>query len=61
MCAQCMAGAMTAVASATGVRSWLASRRFSWLTPTRMRAATVVLLGAALLASGMLVSGSGTS
>jgi hypothetical protein len=53
-----MASAMTAVAGATGLRSWLAARRFSWLTPRRMRAVTIVLLGCALLAAALLASGS---
>ena len=57
MCAQCMAGAMTAVAGATGVRAWLGTRAFGWLTPRRLRAITVVLVGSALIASTVLVSG----
>lgn len=58
MCMQCMAAAMGASATATGTRSYIASRHFSWLTPRRLRAATVSLLAAALLASSLLVSGS---
>lgn len=56
---QCMMGAMTAGAGATGARSWLATRRWQWLTPTRLRRATMFLLGAALLASATLIGGSG--
>jgi hypothetical protein len=55
---QCMVGAMSAGATATGTRSWLASRHYSWLTPARLRLLTLVLLGAALVASALLVSGS---
>jgi hypothetical protein len=55
---QCMIGAMSTGAAATGARSFLASRHFSWLTPRRMRLVTVSLLGAALFASAFIVSGS---
>jgi hypothetical protein len=55
---QCMASAMVAVGGAAGTRSWLAARRFSWLTPKRLRAATATLMAAALVASSLLVSGS---
>lgn len=55
MCAQCMAGAMTAVAGATGIRAWLATRAFGWLTPSRLRAITFALIGTALIASMVLV------
>jgi hypothetical protein len=58
MCVQCMMGAMTAGAAATGTRSWLATRGWSWLTPERLRAATIALLVAALLASATVLSGS---
>ncbi|MTD46786.1 hypothetical protein GKE82_21455 [Conexibacter sp. W3-3-2] len=59
MCAQCMMGAATAATAATGMRSWLATRRWSWLTRERLHRLTVVLLGSGLLASALLVSGSG--
>jgi hypothetical protein len=58
MCIQCMMGAMTAGASATGIRSWLAQRSFSWLTPRRLRVITAGLLCAALVASSVLLGGS---
>ena len=58
MCAQCMAGAMTATASAAGIRAWLATRAFHWLTPARLRAITIGLIAAVLLASTVLVGGS---
>ena len=54
-----MMGAMTAGAGATGIRAWLGWRRLSWLTPRRMRALTVALLAGALLASSVVVGGSG--
>jgi Rad3-related DNA helicase len=54
-----MATAMTAVGAASGVRSYLGVRRFSWLTPRRLKAITFVLAIGAVLASGTLVSGSG--
>jgi len=59
MCMQCMAGAMTATAGAAGIRAWLATRTFRWLTPKRLKAITVALVATALLASTVLVSGSG--
>jgi hypothetical protein len=58
MCVQCMMGAMTAGAAASGSRSWLATRRWAWLTPERLRTATVALLIAALMASATVLSGS---
>jgi hypothetical protein len=61
VCMQCMVNAMAATAGATGVRSWLGAKKFSWLTPKRLRAATIVLMSAALLASATLVSGSSGS
>jgi hypothetical protein len=59
MCIQCMMGAMTATASATGVRAWLAQREWTWLTPKRLRLATVALLAAALVISAVGFGGSG--
>jgi hypothetical protein len=58
MCMQCMAGAMTATAGAAGIRAWLATRAFAWLTPRRLKAITIALATVALLASTVLVSGS---
>jgi hypothetical protein len=52
MCAQCMAAAATTVAGATGVRAWLGTRRWSWLTPRRLRRMTVALLAVAVVAAG---------
>ena len=51
---QCMMGAMTAGAGATGARSWLAGR----VTPKVLKRATIVLLTLAFLVAATL-SGSG--
>jgi hypothetical protein len=50
-------GAVTAVAGASGIRAWLAAKAFSWLTPKRMRAATISLGVAALVGSSLGLSG----
>jgi hypothetical protein len=54
-----MMGAMSATASATGIRAWLAQRDWHWLTPKRLRLATVALLVGALVVSAVGFSGSG--
>ena len=54
---QCVAGAMTAAAGATGLRSWLAAKRFSWMTPRRLRLATLGLICAGVLAASIGLSG----
>jgi hypothetical protein len=59
MCAQCMSTAMAAVGTASGLRAFVAGRRYSWLTPRRLRAVTFVLATCAVIASATLVSGSG--
>ena len=58
MCAQCMATAAAAATGATGLRAWLATRGWAWLTPPRLRRATITLLGVALGVAATL-SGSG--
>jgi len=58
MCAQCMATAATAAAGVTGVRAWLATRGWSWLTPRRLRSATAALVAIAVGVAATL-SGSG--
>ncbi len=55
MCAGCV---MVAAAGASGVRSWLAAHRLSWLTPQRLRAATITLFVAAFVISSVGMSGS---
>jgi hypothetical protein len=54
MCMQCVAGAMTAGAAATGSRAWIAVRFGHLLTPRRKRALTGVLIAAGVLAAGVV-------
>jgi len=61
MCAQCMMGAATATAGATGIRSWLAARRPLGLSDVALRRATVVLLAAALVVSAVVLGGASTA
>jgi hypothetical protein len=61
MCMQCMATAMTTGAAATGIRAWLATRGFSWMTPLRLQRVTICLFAAALIASALVFSGSGAT
>ena len=49
---------MTAGATAAGTRAYIAQKHFSWVTPKRLHWLTVGLLAAAVLASGLFVSGS---
>jgi hypothetical protein len=58
MCVQCMMGATTAVGAASGTRSWLATRRWAWLTPQRLHRITIALVVTALVASATILSGS---
>jgi hypothetical protein len=55
---QCMMGATTAVGAASGARSWLATRRWAWLTPQRLHRITLALVISALVASATVLSGS---
>jgi hypothetical protein len=52
MCMQCMASAMTAGAAATGMRAWIATHSPSWMTPRRLKLTTAAILAAGVLASG---------
>jgi hypothetical protein len=54
MCAQCMATAATAVGVASGARAYLGARRFSSLTPNRLKAITFALATGAILAAAGL-------
>jgi hypothetical protein len=54
MCMQCVAGAMTAGAAATGARAWLAVHAAGFLTPRRKRAMTVVLVVGGVVAAGAI-------
>jgi hypothetical protein len=49
---------MAAMAGASGARSWLQTRHTTWLTPRRMKVATVGLFTAAAIGSSVTVSGS---
>ncbi len=52
---------MAAAAGASGVRSWLQARHMTWLTPRRLRAATLALFVAAFGISSFGLSGSSTA
>jgi hypothetical protein len=52
-----MIGATTAAAGVTGVRAWPAAKGFSWLTPRRMRFATVSLVVAGVIGASVGLSG----
>jgi hypothetical protein len=54
----CVACAMTAAAGATGARTWLQNSHATWLTPRRMRVATIGVMSAALAVSTVGLSGS---
>jgi hypothetical protein len=51
---QCMMGAMSAGAAATGLRASLIARAPRWLTPCRKRRFTYVLLTLGVLAAGVI-------
>ena len=53
MRAQCMATATPAVAGATGIRAWLATRGYAWLTPRRLRVTTGALLSVAVVVAAI--------
>jgi hypothetical protein len=48
---------MAAASCATGLRSWLQTHNFTWLTPRRLRAVTIGAMCAAGLVSTIGVSG----
>jgi hypothetical protein len=54
MCMQCVAGAMTAAAAATGSRAWIVGRFGHLLTPARKRAVTAVLIVSGVVAAGAI-------
>jgi hypothetical protein len=49
---------MTAAAGATGARTWLQNHHATWLTPRRMKVATVGMMSAAFAVSTVGLSGS---
>jgi hypothetical protein len=57
MCAAC---AIAAAAGASGAGSWLQAQHLTWLTPKRMRAATVTMFIVAAGVSSVGLSGSST-
>jgi len=59
MCMQCAATATTAVGAASGIRVWLRLKAGAWMTPRRMRLATVSLLALAVLGSSVALGGTG--
>jgi hypothetical protein len=59
MCMQCMTGAMTAGAAATGARCWLQAHRPRWMSERGMAWTTRGLVGAGLLASVVALGGAG--
>jgi hypothetical protein len=52
---------MTAMAGATGARSWLQAQQSTWLTPERLRAFTIALFVVAFVISSVALSGSGVA
>jgi hypothetical protein len=52
-----MIGATTAAAGATGARAWLATRRYAWLTPRRLRFATGSLMAAGAVVAAVGLGG----
>lgn len=51
---QCMIGAMSAGATASGLRAWLGARKPHWLTPSRQRHVTYMLIALGVLAAGVI-------
>lgn len=49
---------MAAATGATGVRSWLQARHITWLTPQRLRTATIATFVTAFGFSSITLSGS---
>ena len=49
---------MTAAAGATGVRTWLQARGWTWLTPKRLRRVTIAAFIAAALVASIGINGS---
>jgi hypothetical protein len=49
---------MAAAAGATGARTWLQAHHATWLTPRRLRLATIALMCAAFAVSTVGLSGS---
>lgn len=56
MCAQCMATAATVAAGGAGLRAWVAAKRPAGLGPRGLRLLSGVLVGASVVAAGVLSS-----
>jgi hypothetical protein len=54
----CVGCAMAAATGATGARTWLQTRHTTWLTPKRLKVATVAIMGLAFAVSSFGFSGS---
>jgi hypothetical protein len=55
-----MATAMTTGAAATGMRAWLATHQPSWMTSRRLKLATAAILAVGVLASGTHLAPNGS-
>jgi hypothetical protein len=49
---------MSAMAGATGARSWLQTHNMSWLTPERLKRITIALFVVAFAFSSVMIGGS---
>lgn len=54
----CIACAMAAATGASGARTWLQNSHATWLTPARMKVATIGVMSAAFAVSTVGLSGS---
>jgi hypothetical protein len=48
-----MMGATTAAAGVSGARAWLAAKGFRWMTPRRLRLASVCLVAMGFVAAAV--------
>ena len=49
---------MAAMTGATATRSWLQAQHATWMTPRRLRVATIGIFSAAIIGSSVTMSGS---
>jgi hypothetical protein len=54
VCMQCIAGAMTAGATATGARAWLVVRFGHLLTPRRRKAISAAVIVGGVMSAGLV-------
>lgn len=57
MCMQCAGAATAAIGAASGLRAWLRIKAGAWLTPRRLRVATISLLTLGVIGSGLGLGG----